>query len=72
MWRIWMVMDPRKVIIIGGALVATIVATNHFVQLSTKYACWLDGPGSGSCLAPAAPASAKVISHNAPLPASVN
>ena len=33
MWRIWMVMDPRKVIIIGGALVATIVATNHFVQL---------------------------------------
>ena len=26
MWRIWMLMDPRKVIIIGGALVATIVA----------------------------------------------
>ena len=67
MWRIWMVMDPRKVIIVGGALVATIVATNYFVQLSTKYSCWLDGTGSGSCLAPAE-ASAHNVQHNAPLP----
>ena len=67
MWRIWMVMDPRKVIIIGGALVATIVATNHFVQLSTKYSCWLDGTGSGTCLAPAH-AAAQNVQHNAPLP----
>ena len=67
MWRIWMVMDPRKVIIIGGALVATIVATNHFVQLSTKYSCWLDGTGSGTCLAPDED-SAHNVQHNAPLP----
>jgi len=62
-----MVMDPRKVIIVGGILVAAIVATNHFVQLSTKYSCWLDGHGSGSCLA-AAPATASNAQHNAPLP----
>jgi hypothetical protein len=55
------------VIIIGGALVATIVATNHFVQLSTKYSCWLDGTGSGTCLAPA-PSAARNVQHNAPLP----
>ena len=67
MWRIWMLMDPRKVIIIGGALVATIVATNHFVQLSTNYSCWLDGTGSGTCLAPA-PSAARNVQHNAPLP----
>ena len=42
--------DSVKVIIVGGVLVAAIVATNHFVQLSTKYSCWLDGKGSGSCL----------------------
>ena len=67
MWRIWMVMDPRKVIIVGGIAVASIVATNHFVQLSTKYSCWLDGHGSGSCLA-ATPATASNAQHNAPLP----
>jgi hypothetical protein len=60
-------MDPRKVIIIGGALVATIVATNHFVQLSTKYSCWFDGTGPGTCEAPA-PAAARNVQHNAPLP----
>lgn len=67
MWRIWMLMDPRKVVIIGGALVATIVATNHFVQLSTKYSCWLDGTGTATCLAPA-PSAARDVQHNAPLP----
>jgi hypothetical protein len=55
------------VIIVGGIAVASIVATNHFVQLSTKYSCWLDGHGSGSCLA-AAPATASNAQHNAPLP----
>ncbi len=68
MWRIWMVMDPRKVIIVGGILVAAIVATNHFVQLSTKYSCWLDGKGSGTCLVEKAPAAASNVQHNAPLP----
>jgi hypothetical protein len=58
-------MDPRKVIIVGGIAVASIVATNHFVQLSTKYSCWLDG--SGSCLVEA-PAAASNVQHNAPLP----
>ena len=37
MWRIWMVMDPRKVIIVGGIAVASIVATNHFVQLVSSF-----------------------------------
>jgi hypothetical protein len=55
------------VIIVGGIAVASIVATNHFVQLSTKYSCWLDGKGSGSCLVEA-PAAASNVQHNAPLP----
>jgi len=37
------------------------------VQLSTKYSCWLDGKGSGSCLVEA-PAAASNVQHNAPLP----
>jgi len=61
-------MDPRKVIIVGGVIVVAIVATNHFVQLSTKYSCWLEGKGSGTCMTAEAPASASNVQHNAPLP----
>jgi light-harvesting complex 1 alpha chain len=64
MWRIWMLFDPRRALVVMGIFVFAIILTNHFVMLTSKYAFWLQGPGPGG-------QAVATVSHNAPLPAGV-
>ena len=43
MWRIWLLIDPRRAIIATALFVITVVSANHFIQLSTpRYGSWLN------------------------------
>jgi light-harvesting complex 1 alpha chain len=45
MWKVWMVFDPRRSLILITALGFVMVMVNHFVQLSTpRYGIWLQQP----------------------------
>jgi light-harvesting complex 1 alpha chain len=55
MWRIWMMLDPRRTLIAVGIFAFTMVMLNHFVQLSTdRYGSWLNEPVSAAAVAAAA------------------
>ena len=42
MWRIWLMVDPRRGLIAVLAFAFFMVLVNHFVQLSTpRYGSWL-------------------------------
>ena len=42
MWRIWLMIDPRRGLIAVLAFAFFMVLVNHFVQLSTpRYGSWL-------------------------------
>ena len=60
MWRIWLVFDPRRVLIAQGVFLFALAVLIHFVLLSTDRFNWLEGN-------PARPAAAQ--SSSAPLPA---
>lgn len=50
MWRIWLMVDPRRGMIAILAFAFFMVLVNHFVQLSTpRYGSWLsEDPYGGS------------------------
>lgn len=64
MWRIWLLFDPRRSIIVIGVFAFAMVMTNHFIQLSTpRYGSWLNEPRGApakSAEAPAQPATTVV------------
>ncbi len=64
MWRIWMLFDPRRVLVAMAVFLFTLALVIHFVQFTSKYAFWMEVPNANM--------SAASVSHNAPLPASVN
>ncbi|MEM6511490.1 MAG: light-harvesting antenna LH1, alpha subunit [Pseudomonadota bacterium] len=44
MWRIWLMVDPRRGLVGVLAFAFFMVLVNHFVQLSTpRYGSWLSG-----------------------------
>jgi light-harvesting complex 1 alpha chain len=43
MWRIWMVFDPRKTLVVQGVFLFALAAMIHFVLLSTARYNWFDG-----------------------------
>lgn len=48
MWRIWMVFDPRKVLVIQGIFLFSLAVMIHFVLLSTDRFNWFEGKPIGS------------------------
>ena len=42
MWRIWMVFDPRKTLVVQGVFLFSLAAMIHFVLLSTERYNWFD------------------------------
>ena len=49
MWRIWMVFDPRKTLVVQGVFLFSLAAMIHFVLLSTDRYKWFEGnPVTGS------------------------
>ena len=44
MWRIWLLFDPRRVLVANAVFLFTLAALIHFIVLSTDRFNWLDGP----------------------------
>jgi light-harvesting complex 1 alpha chain len=60
MYRLWLIFDPRRVMIVMTLWLAVLALTLHFIMLSTAKYNWIEGS--------AAPAVASA--QMAPLPAS--
>ncbi len=54
MWRIWLLFDPRRVLVALGTFLFVLALLIHFILLSTSRFNWLEGP-SRSVAAQVAP-----------------
>lgn len=43
MWRIWLLFDPRRILVALGAFLFVLALLIHFILLSTDRFNWLDG-----------------------------
>ena len=43
MWRLWLLFDPRRILIALGAFLFGLALLIHFILLSTDKFNWLDG-----------------------------
>jgi light-harvesting complex 1 alpha chain len=56
MWRLWLIFDPRRVLVGLFAFLFTLALLIHFILLSTPRFNWIEGPTMKKA-APAAAAS---------------
>ncbi len=55
MWRVWLLFDPRRVLVALSIFLFVLALLIHFILLSTSRFNWLEGParpGTVSQLAP--------------------
>jgi light-harvesting complex 1 alpha chain len=59
MWRVWLIYDPRRLMVVQGVFLFTLAIIIHFILLSTDRYNWLDGPPKAAAaeMAPAAAAA---------------
>jgi light-harvesting complex 1 alpha chain len=55
MWRLWLLFDPRRVLVALSIFLFVLALLIHFILLSTDRFNWLDGPHAGSSAAQMAP-----------------
>jgi light-harvesting complex 1 alpha chain len=60
MWRIWLLFDPRRILVALSVFLFALALLIHFILLSTDRFNWIEGPSAGHISAVQA----------APLPAS--
>lgn len=48
MWRIWLLFDPRRVLVALGVFLFTLAILIHFILLGSDRFNWLVGPASGT------------------------
>ena len=51
MWKIWLLFDPRRVLIALFAFLFTLALLIHFVLLSSDRYNWIDGAAGGGASA---------------------
>ena len=44
MWRMWLLFDPRRVLVALGIFLFGLALVIHFILLSTNRFNWLEGP----------------------------
>lgn len=44
MWRIWLLFDPRRVLVALSVFLFTLALLIHFILLSTNRFNWIEGP----------------------------
>ncbi|MDU6374090.1 MAG: light-harvesting antenna LH1, alpha subunit [Bradyrhizobium sp.] len=44
MWRLWLLFDPRRVLVTLGIFLFGLALVIHFILLSTNRFNWLEGP----------------------------
>ncbi|MEO0420835.1 MAG: light-harvesting antenna LH1, alpha subunit [Pseudomonadota bacterium] len=54
MWRIWLLFDPRRVLVATATFLFVLAVLIHFIVLSTDRFNWLDGPSAADASSPAA------------------
>jgi light-harvesting complex 1 alpha chain len=47
MWRVWLLFDPRRVLVALGVFLFVLALLIHFILLSTSRFNWLEGPTRG-------------------------
>ncbi len=45
MWRIWLLFDPRRVLVALFVFLFVLALLIHFILLSTSRFNWIEGPG---------------------------
>lgn len=58
MWRLWLLFDPRRVLVALATFLMTLALLIHFILLSTDRFNWIEGPRVTA-----------TATQNAPLPA---
>ena len=53
MYRIWLIFDPRRVMILMTLWLAVLALTLHFIMLSTAKYNWIEGSGASASVASA-------------------
>ena len=48
MWRIWLLFDPRRILVAMAVFLFTLALLIHFILLSTEKFNWLEGSGAMS------------------------
>jgi len=51
MWRIWLMFDPRRVLVALFTFLFALALLIHFILLSTERFNWLEGPAAESTAA---------------------
>ncbi len=51
MWRVWLLFDPRRVMIAMAVFLFTLAILIHFILLSSERYNWIDGAAGGSASA---------------------
>jgi light-harvesting complex 1 alpha chain len=51
MWKIWLLFDPRRVLVGLFVFLFTLAVLIHFILLSTDRFNWIEGPGARSAAA---------------------
>jgi light-harvesting complex 1 alpha chain len=46
MWRIWLLFDPRRVLVALFVFLFVLALLIHFILLSTSRFNWIEGPGA--------------------------
>lgn len=59
MWRMWLLFDPRRVLVALGVFLFVLALLIHFILLSTDRFNWLEGPHSYAAQMAPLPAPAK-------------
>ena len=55
MWRVWLLFDPRRVLVALSVFLFVLALLIHFILLSTSRFNWLEGPVRGGNAAQLAP-----------------
>jgi light-harvesting complex 1 alpha chain len=55
MWRVWLLFDPRRVLVALGVFLFVLALLIHFILLSTDRFNWLEGPHHGATVTQLAP-----------------
>jgi light-harvesting complex 1 alpha chain len=61
MWKVWLLFDPRRVLVGLFAFLFVLALLIHFILLSTTRFNWIEGPTAPKASAMAAPASALML-----------
>ncbi len=51
MYKIWMIFDPRRVLVANAVFLFTLALFIHFILLSSEKYHWIDGAQSGAAVA---------------------